>query len=128
MQNETEAALVLKQWQKLGIKISIDDFGTGYSSLSYLKDFPFEIIKIDKSFVSNITEDKKTAAITIAIIQLAHRLDLKVIAEGVETEEELDFLKEHECDEIQGYLFSPPLPASEFEELLKSDRRLTINN
>jgi diguanylate cyclase (GGDEF)-like protein len=128
MQNETEAALVLKQWQKLGIKISIDDFGTGYSSLSYLKDFPFEIIKIDKSFVSNITEDKKTAAITIAIIQLAHRLDLKVIAEGVETEEELDFLSKYECDEIQGYLFSRPLPASEFEKLLKSDRRLTINN
>lgn len=125
MQNEAEAALVLKQWQKLGITISIDDFGTGYSSLSYLKDFPFEIIKIDKSFVSNITEDRKTAAITIAIIQLAHSLDLKVIAEGVETEEELDFLRKHECDEIQGYLFSRPLPASEFEELLKSDRRLT---
>lgn len=124
MQNEAAAALVLKEWQKLGIKISIDDFGTGYSSLSYLKDFPFDIIKIDKSFVSNIREDRKTAAITIAIVQLAHSLDLKVIAEGVETGEELDFLLEHECDEIQGYLFSPPVPAEEFEKLLKSDRRL----
>lgn len=124
MQNEAAAAVVLKEWQELGIKISIDDFGTGYSSLSYLKDFPFDIIKIDKSFVSNIREDRKTAAITIAILKLAHSLDLKVIAEGVETAEELDFLLEHECDEIQGYLFSPPVPAEEFEKLLKSDRRL----
>ncbi len=124
MQNEAAAALVLKEWQQLGIKISIDDFGTGYSSLSYLKDFPFDIIKIDKSFVSNIREDRKTAAITIAIIQLAHSLNLKVIAEGVETPEELDFLWENECDEIQGYLFSPPVPAEEFEKLLKSGRRL----
>ncbi|NEP44184.1 MAG: GGDEF domain-containing response regulator, partial [Okeania sp. SIO2H7] len=128
MQNETAAALVLKKWQALGIKISIDDFGTGYSSLSYLKDFPFEIIKIDKSFVSNISENGKTAAITVAIIQLAHSLGLKVIAEGVETEEELDFLWKYKCDEMQGYLFSPPLPASEFEKLLKSDRRLIIDN
>lgn len=124
MQNETAAAVILKEWQELGITISIDDFGTGYSSLSYLKDFPFDIIKIDKSFISNIREDKKTAAITIAIIQLAHSLNLKVIAEGVETKEELDFLLEHECDEIQGYLFSPPITSSEFEKLLKSDRRL----
>ncbi|MDY6806807.1 MAG: EAL domain-containing protein [Cyanobacteriota bacterium] len=124
MQNEAAAAIILKEWQELGIKISIDDFGTGYSSLSYLKDFPFDIIKIDKSFVSNIREDRKTAAITIAIVQLAHSLDLKVIAEGVETGEELDFLLEHECDEIQGYLFSPPVPAEEFEKLLNSDRRL----
>lgn len=124
MQNEAAAAIILKEWQQLGIKISIDDFGTGYSSLSYLKDFPFDIIKIDKSFVSNIREDRKTAAITIAIVQLAHSLDLKVIAEGVETGEELDFLLEHECDEIQGYLFSPPVPAEEFEKLLNSDRRL----
>lgn len=124
MQNEVTAARVLKEWQSLGIKISIDDFGTGYSSLSYLKEFPFEVIKIDRSFVSNITGDAKTAAITIAIIYLAHSLNLTVIAEGVETEEELNFLVEHECDEIQGYLFSRPLSASEFENLLKSDRRL----
>ncbi|MGB3511653.1 MAG: EAL domain-containing protein [Microcoleaceae cyanobacterium] len=124
MQNEKAATKIMRAWQAFGIKISIDDFGTGYSSLSYLREFPFDVIKIDRSFIRNITEDKKTAAITIAIIQMAHTLNLKVIAEGVEKQAELDFLEKHKCDEIQGYLFSHPLPASKFENLLKTDKKL----
>ncbi|MGD1807647.1 two-component system response regulator [Dapis sp. BLCC M126] len=124
MQNERAASRMMKSWQKCGIKISIDDFGTGYSSLSYLREFPFDVIKIDRSFIRNITADSKTEAITIAIIQMAHSLNLRVIAEGVETQAELDFLQKHECDEIQGYLFSPPLPTSKFEQLLKEGKNL----
>ncbi|NES70406.1 MAG: EAL domain-containing protein, partial [Okeania sp. SIO2D1] len=114
------ATKIMEAWQTFGINISMDDFGTGYSSLSYLREFPFDVIKIDRSFVSNITEDSKTGAITIAIIQMAHNLNLKVVAEGVETQSELDFLRKYDCDEIQGYLFSAPLPTSKFENLLKT--------
>ncbi|MGK7920674.1 MAG: putative bifunctional diguanylate cyclase/phosphodiesterase [Trichodesmium sp.] len=124
MQNEKVATRIMKAWQMFGIKMSIDDFGTGYSSLSYLREFPFDVIKIDRSFIRNITEDSKTEAITIAIIQMAHSLNLKVVAEGVETQAELDFLRKHKCDEIQGYLFSPPLPASKFEKLLEEGKKL----
>ncbi len=124
MQNEKAAISMMKSWQKFGIKISIDDFGTGYSSLSYLREFPFDVIKIDRSFIRNITTDSKTEAITIAIIQMAHSLNLRVVAEGVETKAELDFLQKHKCDEIQGYLFSPPLSKSKFEELLKEGKKL----
>jgi len=124
IQNEKTASRIMKAWQMLGINISMDDFGTGYSSLSYLREFQFDIIKIDRSFIRNITTDSKTEAITIAIIQMAHNLNLKVIAEGVETQEELDFLRQHKCDEIQGYLFSPPLPTSKFEQLLKEGKKL----
>ncbi|MDJ0556209.1 MAG: EAL domain-containing protein [Microcoleaceae cyanobacterium MO_207.B10] len=124
MQNEKAATRIMKSWQKFGIKISIDDFGTGYSSLSYLREFPFDVIKIDRSFIRNITTDSKTEAITIAIIQMAHSLNLKVVAEGVETKTELDFLRKHKCDEIQGYLFSAPLPTSKFEKLLQEGKKL----
>ncbi|NEO56438.1 MAG: EAL domain-containing protein [Okeania sp. SIO3B5] len=119
MQNEKAATQIMEVWQNFGINISMDDFGTGYSSLSYLREFPFDVIKIDRCFIRNITEDSKTEAITIAIIQMAHNLNLKVVAEGVETQSELDFLRKYDCDEIQGYLFSPPLPTSKFESLLK---------
>ncbi|MGD1698739.1 putative bifunctional diguanylate cyclase/phosphodiesterase [Dapis sp. BLCC M229] len=124
MQNEKAASRMMKSWQKFGIKISIDDFGTGYSSLSYLREFPFDVIKIDRSFIRNITADSKTEAITIAIIQMAHSLSLRVVAEGVETQAELDFLRKHKCDEMQGYLFSAPLPKSKFEQLLKEGKKL----
>ncbi|NES04260.1 MAG: EAL domain-containing protein [Okeania sp. SIO2F4] len=124
MQNEKAASKIIKSWQEFGIKISIDDFGTGYSSLSYLREFPFDVIKIDKSFIRNITADSKTEAITIAIIQMAHSLNLRVVAEGVETQAELDFLRKHKCDEMQGYLFSGPLPKSKFEQLLKEGKKL----
>ena len=123
MQNERAASRIMKAWQNYGIKISMDDFGKGYSSLSYLREFPFDVIKMDKSFIHNIMADSKTEAITIAIIQMAHSLNLKVVAEGVETQAELDFLQRHKCDEIQGYLFGPPLPISKFEQLLKEGKK-----
>ena len=122
MQNEKAATQIMEAWQNFGINISMDDFGTGYSSLSYLRKFPFDVIKIDRCFIRNITEDSKTEAITIAIIQMAHNLNLKVVAEGVETQSELDFLRKYDCDEIQGYLFSAPLPTPKFESLLKTNQ------
>ncbi len=107
---------VLEQLKALGICISIDDFGTGYSSLNYLKDFPIDYIKIDKSFVNEIMNDHNDAVIVKAIITLAHNLNLQVIAEGVETADQLNFLKEYLCDVTQGYFFSKPLPAQEIEQ------------
>ncbi|WP_010648071.1 putative bifunctional diguanylate cyclase/phosphodiesterase [Oceanobacillus massiliensis] len=106
---------ILEQLKALGICISIDDFGTGYSSLKYLKDFPIDYIKIDKSFISEITEDQNDTIIVKAIISLAHSLQMKVIAEGVETKEQLDFLKQHKCDITQGYFYSKPVPAEKIE-------------
>ncbi|KAB2336681.1 EAL domain-containing protein [Cytobacillus depressus] len=107
---------VLKQLKAIGIGISIDDFGTGYSSLNYLKNFPIDYIKIDKTFVDEIMIDHNNTFIIKAIITLAHNLQMQVIAEGVETKEQLDFLIKQKCDFIQGYLFSKPLPAIEIEE------------
>lgn len=115
---------ILKRLRAIGIQIAIDDFGTGYSSLSYLKQFPFDTLKIDRLFIQNIGQDPESSAITLATIQMAHSLNLKVIAEGVETESELEFLRKHACDEIQGFYFSKPLPAAEFEKLLVSSKRL----
>jgi EAL domain-containing protein (putative c-di-GMP-specific phosphodiesterase class I) len=105
--------------KKLGIELSIDDFGTGYSSLTYLKKMPLDILKIDKSFVRDIETDINDAAIVDTIISMASHLDLKVIAEGVETRFELDFLEEKGCPLYQGYLFSKPVPNEQFMELLK---------
>jgi len=122
LQEETAANQAFTVWRDMGIRIAIDDFGTGYSSLSYPKRFPFDAIKIDKSFIRDIADDRQNAAITIAIIQMAHYMNMTVIAEGVENESELAFLCAHECDEIQGYFFSPALPRAEFEALLKSDK------
>ena len=116
----------LKYLKAHGIQIAIDDFGTGYSSFNYLKSFPFDIIKIDGCFVRNIDRDSKNAAITSAIIQMAHSLNLKVIAEGVETEAELAVLRQYGCDAMQGYLFSRPVPAAEFERMLREGKRLPV--
>jgi EAL domain-containing protein (putative c-di-GMP-specific phosphodiesterase class I) len=118
MQNAEFTIQVLSQLQSIGVKVAIDDFGTGYSSLSYLKHFPVNILKIDRCFIQDITTDRHDATISLAIIDLAHSLSLQVIAEGVETAEQIHFLKENGCDQIQGYFFSPPLPAPEFEKLL----------
>jgi diguanylate cyclase (GGDEF)-like protein len=122
LQDETAVAQAFSVWKKMGIRVAIDDFGTGYASLSYSKRFPFDVLKIDKSFIRNITEDRQNAAITIAIIQMAHSMNMKVVAEGVEDEQELAFLCTHDCDEIQGYFFSKALPHDEFEALLKSGK------
>jgi EAL domain-containing protein (putative c-di-GMP-specific phosphodiesterase class I) len=104
--------------------IAIDDFGTGYSSLKYIQQLPFNTLKIDRIFVQDIDSNASNAAITSAVIQMAHNLNLYVVEEGVETPEELNFLIEHQCDAIQGYLFSRPLPVVEFEALLKSKKSL----
>lgn len=126
VQNTEVAIRRLNALKSLGVKIAIDDFGTGYSSLSYLQQFPFDILKIDRCFIRNIIENSNNGAITKAIIQMAKSLNLKLIAEGVETESELSFLHQHQCDEMQGYLFSHPLPAHEFEQLLISHKRLPL--
>jgi diguanylate cyclase (GGDEF)-like protein/PAS domain S-box-containing protein len=120
MGNPEQAIQTLRQLKSMGISLSIDDFGTGYSSLGYLKRFPLDHIKIDRSFIKDIPEDNDDATITRTIIAMAHNLRLKVIAEGVETEAQLNFLREHGCDEMQGYYFSRPLPGNEFNELLKA--------
>ncbi|WP_347862316.1 EAL domain-containing protein [Salimicrobium sp. PL1-032A] len=108
-----QSVKVLEELKELGIGISIDDFGTGYSSLNHLKNFEIDYIKIDKSFIQEVTGDHNDAVIVEAIITLAHNLDMDIIAEGVETSEQLDFLVQHECDVSQGYFFSKPLPPSE---------------
>lgn len=118
MQNPEETIIALKKIKSMGIKLSVDDFGTGYSSLSYLKRFPLSTLKIDRSFVKDLSTDSDSANITTAIIAMAHSLNLKVIAEGVETEEHLAFLRQQRCDEGQGYLFSRPLPDKEITQLL----------
>jgi len=118
MQQVEEVHTMLNRLADAGIGISMDDFGTGYSSLSYLKGLPIDTLKIDKSFVSDITADPDDAEIVATIIAMAHSLKLKVIAEGVETREQLDFLCAHACDAMQGYYFSKPLPADEIPRLL----------
>lgn len=114
--------------KKLGIRISIDDFGSGYSSLGYLQQFPFDNLKIDQCFIKNIDQNPTNAIITKTIIDMAHQLNLKVVAERVETKAELDFLVKHKCDEAQGYLFTRPLPTQEFDRLLLSKKRFSIVN
>jgi diguanylate cyclase (GGDEF)-like protein/PAS domain S-box-containing protein len=121
MHDPERAVKLLGDLKDMGIHLSIDDFGTGYSSLSYLKRFPLDSVKIDRSFIRDIPGDADDAAITRAIIAMAHSLRLKVIAEGVETEEQLSFLREHGCDEMQGHLFSRPLPEEEFLRLLQGN-------
>ncbi|MFC4324212.1 bifunctional diguanylate cyclase/phosphodiesterase [Litchfieldia salsa] len=113
------ATNILQDLKELGVNISIDDFGTGYSSLSYLKSFPIDYLKIDQSFIRDITKSKGDESIATTILLMAHNLGLKVIAEGVETKGQLEMLKKHRCDEAQGYLFSKPLPVEELEQFDK---------
>ncbi len=118
LENIDRARQLLDELSGLGIAISIDDFGTGYSSLYYLKRLPIQTIKIDKSFIRDIQTDTNDAAIVSAIISMAHDLNLKVLAEGVETEEQLAFLRNKQCTEMQGYIFSRALPLNEAASLL----------
>jgi diguanylate cyclase (GGDEF)-like protein/PAS domain S-box-containing protein len=125
--NDVDSAIeILRGLKALGVHISIDDFGTGYSSLSYLRRFPIDVLKIDQSFVRELTIDADDAAIVRAVVTLAHSLRLQVIAEGVENDAQLDFLRAEGCDLMQGYYYSPPVDAKQFEHLLRQDRRLPI--
>jgi EAL domain-containing protein (putative c-di-GMP-specific phosphodiesterase class I) len=114
----SETLTTLQQLRQSGFTLAIDDFGTGYSSLAYLKNLPITSLKIDRSFVRDLTTDPDDRAISAIIVTLGHSLGLEVVAEGVETEEQRVMLLEQGCDFAQGYLFSPPLPATEFIEWL----------
>jgi EAL domain-containing protein (putative c-di-GMP-specific phosphodiesterase class I) len=124
MYNPGKAVKLLSEMRDMGISIAIDDFGIGYSSLSQLKRFPINTIKVDRSFIKDLMNNKEDAAITGAIIAMGRTLNLNVIAEGVETNEQIGFLRAHECDEMQGYYFSKPIPENEFVELLRAGRSL----
>ncbi len=127
MRDAEQAIATLDRLKAIGVHISVDDFGTGYSSLSYLKRIPLDWVKVDRSFVQDITADPSDASITRAVITMAHNLQLKVIAEGVETEGQLGLLIANKCDAIQGYYFSKPLPAEELVAFLHADKRLASN-
>jgi EAL domain-containing protein (putative c-di-GMP-specific phosphodiesterase class I) len=125
LMSDTEDAIgVLKNIKDQGFSLSVDDFGTGYSSLAYLKRFPLDTLKIDRAFIRDLTIDSDNASIAAAIINLAHSLKLKVVAEGVETAAQLDFLSAHHCDEMQGYFFARPMPASEATRTLTATFRV----
>jgi EAL domain-containing protein (putative c-di-GMP-specific phosphodiesterase class I) len=121
MQSEGQAASVMQSLAALGIGLAIDDFGTGYSSLSYLKHFPVHTLKIDRSFTRDVNTDPDNAAITSAIIAMAGALNLRVVAEGVETQEQVDFLRRAGCERVQGYLLGHPVEADVFVDWLKGD-------
>ncbi|HJV46322.1 MAG TPA: EAL domain-containing protein [Bacillota bacterium] len=121
MQDYQMASDILKQLKDMGIHLSIDDFGTGYSSLSYLTELPVDALKIDRSFIKDMENNSSSKAVTYAIISLAHHLNLKVVAEGVETEAQLSYMKEKQCDMMQGFLFSKPIPPHELTRLLHNE-------
>jgi len=122
MERQEQTVNILNNLRALGIHLAIDDFGTGYSSLAYLKRFPLDVLKIDKTFIDDIPHQQDDMEIAATIIAMGHTLGFKVLAEGVETEEQLDFLRKQGCDLYQGYLKSKPLEAARFAELLASQR------
>jgi len=122
MQDARKADNILSRLSRVGIKLAIDDFGTGYSSLSYLKRFAVDRLKIDQSFVRDMTHNYDDAEIARAIINLGHTLGLEIVSEGVETKEQLELLKQQECDIIQGYYISKPIPASEIPDFLRAEK------
>jgi EAL domain-containing protein (putative c-di-GMP-specific phosphodiesterase class I) len=121
MENINDTIKILDKLKNNGITIALDDFGTGYSSLNYLKKLPIDILKIDKDFIYDIADQQNQDEIVNIIISLAHSMNLKVVAEGVETVDKLNFLKQHNCDKVQGYYFSKPLNKEDTENLLKSN-------
>jgi len=121
MENTELSQKMLYSLKEMGVKLSVDDFGTGYSSLSYLQQFPLDALKIDQTFIADIGQDQGAELIVRAIIDLAHNLDLSVIGEGVETHQQLEFLRDKHCEEIQGYLFSSPLSETMFENLILAE-------
>jgi len=127
MSDPEQSIAILEQLSAMGVLVSVDDFGTGYSSMSYLRRFPIDKLKIDRVFINEIVSRPEDASIVRAIVSLAHSLRLKVVAEGVETPAQLDFLKTTGCDEYQGYHFSRPLPAAEFERLIRSHSDLDLS-
>jgi len=126
MQDLNSAIFTMNELQSLGVRIAIDDFGTGYSSLIYLKNLPVNTLKIDRYFIHNVAKDRQKSAITKALIEMAHNMNMRVIAEGVETESELYFLKQNKCDAVQGLLFSRSLPAVELENFLWNNKHLSV--
>jgi EAL domain-containing protein (putative c-di-GMP-specific phosphodiesterase class I) len=118
MENPDRAIDQLQALRDIGVQLAIDDFGTGYSSLAYLKRLPIHVLKLDRTFVRDIEADQSDADISAATLALAHNLGLKVVAEGVETEAQRDFLVRHRCDYLQGYLYSKPLPADEATQFI----------
>ncbi|MBD3390816.1 MAG: EAL domain-containing protein [Chitinivibrionales bacterium] len=122
MKNAELTVRTLKELKRMGVYVAIDDFGTGYSSLNYLKRFPLDTLKVDQSFVRDISTDPDDETIVAIIIQMAHTLKLKVLAEGVENASQLSFLRRFGCDRVQGYLFSPPIPVDQFEDLLRKTK------
>jgi len=120
MKRAESAASILQTLREAGVQVAVDDFGTGYSSLSYLSKFPIDALKIDQSFVRNLSTSKHDAIIVNAVIGMARSLKLRVVAEGVETPEQLAFLQAHQCDEAQGYYFSRPVPPQQFARLLQT--------
>ena len=127
MRNPAQAAARLRELRDLGVSLAIDDFGTGYSSLSYLRSFPLCTLKIDRSFIKDLPADEDAAALTAGVIALAHRLRMKVVAEGVETLEQLGYLRTNACDEIQGYYLSKPITADEMSRFLGRDLRNLVS-
>jgi EAL domain-containing protein (putative c-di-GMP-specific phosphodiesterase class I) len=126
MQNPEKATRILREIRELGIAVSIDDFGTGYSSLAYLKQFPVNTLKIDRAFVLGLPGDSRDAAICKAVLKMAAALGVTVVAEGVETAEQLEFMRVNNCHELQGFLFSKPLPSDEVECLLAEGKRMAV--
>lgn len=127
IKNTSSAVKILAELKALGFTLSLDDFGTGYSSLCYLQQFPLDVLKIDRCFISQLHHNCKNATLAKAMIDIAHQLDLKVVAEGVETVAELAFLSQHSCDSIQGYLYSPPLATTELKEFKLKKQLLNIS-
>ena len=120
MKHAESAEAILTGTARRGVQVAVDDFGTGYSSLSYLRKFPIDTLKIDQSFVRQISAATEETTILTTVIRMGRSLNLRVVAEGVETAEELEFLQAHQCDEAQGYYFSRPVPSRGFATLLES--------